>query len=35
MQASAMTTALSPDKMILTTMIWNTATQNDAWVMSA
>ena len=27
-QASAMTTALSPDSMMLTPMIWPTATQN-------
>src|SRR5712691_6591400 len=33
-QAIAMTTALSPDKMMLTKMIWNTPIQNGACVMS-
>src|SRR2546421_9390749 len=33
-QAIAMTTALSPDKMTLTKMIWNTPIQNGACVMS-
>src|SRR5437899_7208618 len=33
-QAIAMTTALSPDRMTLTKMIWNTPIQNGACVMS-
>src|SRR5215813_225817 len=33
-QAIAMTTALSPDRMMLTKMIWNTPIQNGACVMS-